>query len=170
MSELRGTVAIAAVFFTMLCLGSWLRVLTPQELGGPVVRLDNAWYDLHDLGAVALRNGEAPPQWKSQDFTDGDQVVLFGGWVLGTNTGEMREGAAPPADEGEATPFRALGRKVPVNRATQAELEALPGIGPTLAQRIIAGRPYRSLKDLDRVKGIGPKTLEKLGKWLEVSP
>jgi hypothetical protein len=170
MSELRGTVAIAAVFFTMLCLGSWLRVLKPQELGGPVVRLDNAWYDLGDLGSVALRRGEAPPQWRSQDFADGDQVVLFGGWVLGTTTGDVGDQAAAPIAAGDLTPFRALGRKVPVNRATQAELEALPGIGPTLAQRIIAGRPYRSLKDLDRVKGIGPKTLEKLGKWLEVSP
>ena len=169
MSELRGTIGIAAAFFFLLCVHLGLRVLTPQELGGPVVRVDQAWYDLGDLGALALRSGQAPPQWRSQDFVDGDSVVLFGGWLLGTTTHPLGEEVAPPAD-GTPTAYRALGRKVPVNRATQAELEALPGIGPTLAQRIIAGRPYRSLKDLDRVKGIGPKTLEKLEKWLEVSP
>jgi len=42
----------------------------------------------------------------------------------------------------------------------------LPGIGPALAARIIEDREkagaYRSVEDLDRVKGIGPRTIEKL--------
>ena len=41
----------------------------------------------------------------------------------------------------------------------------LPGIGPVTAQAIIASRtatPFQNLNDLDKVKGIGPKTLEKL--------
>ena len=52
---------------------------------------------------------------------------------------------------------------VDVNRATQAELERLPRVGPALARRIIAWReqhgPYRSLDDLRHVRGIGPSTL-----------
>ncbi len=52
--------------------------------------------------------------------------------------------------------------KVNLNTASQAEIESLPGVGPTLAQRIVEGRPFRSLEDLDRVKGIGPKLLERL--------
>ena len=46
-----------------------------------------------------------------------------------------------------------------------AELQRLPNVGPVLAQRIILARserPFRSLEDLRRVPGIGPKTLEKL--------
>jgi competence protein ComEA len=43
-----------------------------------------------------------------------------------------------------------------------ADLEALPGIGPVLARRIIEGRPYRSVEDLARVKGIGKKRLEEI--------
>ncbi len=55
--------------------------------------------------------------------------------------------------------------KVNVNTATQAELETLPGVGPVLAQRIIAARSnqrFTSLADLDRVPGVGPKMLENL--------
>ena len=50
-----------------------------------------------------------------------------------------------------------------LNRATQAQLEELPGIGPKLAASIIAYReksPYRRVEDLTEVSGIGPKRLE----------
>jgi competence ComEA-like helix-hairpin-helix protein len=46
-----------------------------------------------------------------------------------------------------------------VNLASAAELQRLPGIGPRLAEAIIAGRPYSALDDLARVKGIGPGRL-----------
>lgn len=53
-----------------------------------------------------------------------------------------------------------------VNKATQAELELLPGIGPAMAKRIIEFRSahgsFKRIEDLDKVKGIGPKTLDKL--------
>jgi competence protein ComEA len=42
------------------------------------------------------------------------------------------------------------------------ELGALPGIGPVIARRIIEGRPYRSVDELERVKGIGKKRLEEI--------
>lgn len=55
---------------------------------------------------------------------------------------------------------------VDVNRASAAELEALPGIGPTLAQRIVADREangrFATLGELERVSGIGPKLVERL--------
>jgi competence protein ComEC len=72
----------------------------------------------------------------------------------------------PPAGKVRARSKRGADSRpaglVNVNTATAAELEALPGIGPVIARRIVEGRPYRSVDDLDRVKGIGPKRLEEI--------
>lgn len=53
-------------------------------------------------------------------------------------------------------------KKVDLNRATEEALQSLKGIGPALSKRIIAGRPYKTVDDLIKVKGIGKRTLEKL--------
>lgn len=56
--------------------------------------------------------------------------------------------------------------EIDVNRATAEELEALPGVGPVLAQEIIAERETNGLfhypEDLINVKGIGQKTLDRM--------
>lgn len=51
---------------------------------------------------------------------------------------------------------------VDLNRAPAATLETLPGIGPGTARAIIEARPFAAVEDLEKVKGIGPVTLEKL--------
>lgn len=55
-----------------------------------------------------------------------------------------------------------------LNTATERELQSIKGIGPALATKIIAGRPYKTVDDLLKVKGIGPKTLEKMRPYLVV--
>lgn len=60
--------------------------------------------------------------------------------------------------------------RVNINVATEAELRLLPGVGPALAGRIVANRaaegPFQSIGDLDRVKGIGPRTIAKLAPFI----
>jgi DNA uptake protein ComE-like DNA-binding protein/endonuclease YncB( thermonuclease family) len=52
--------------------------------------------------------------------------------------------------------------RVNLNTASQKELEMLPGIGPSLAARIVAGRPYSSLEELCRVPRLGIKKINQM--------
>lgn len=61
--------------------------------------------------------------------------------------------------------------KVKLNSASQTELESLPQIGPSKAKAIINYRdqhPFKSIEELDKVKGIGPKTMEQLRPLIEL--
>ena len=78
---------------------------------------------------------------------------------------EEKEAAERPLEPGE---------RIDPNTATAAELTRLPRVGPALAGRIVADREangrYRSLADLDRVSGVGEKTLEALAPHLALRP
>jgi comEA protein len=50
--------------------------------------------------------------------------------------------------------------RVDVNSADVKTLETLPGIGPTIADRIVAGRPYKNADDLSKVKGLSKSKVE----------
>jgi len=61
-----------------------------------------------------------------------------------------------------------------VNRATEGDLERLPGIGPVLARRIVEYREsqgaFQDIEQLRRVKGIGKKTFERIRAFVAVLP
>lgn len=80
------------------------------------------------------------------------------GMLLATFSSQDRAYAQKTSSEAAAT-------VVDINTATATELTDLPGIGPSLAERIVAARskrPFQSPRDLRRVKGIGFRTLSKL--------
>lgn len=99
-------------------------------------------------------------------------VVLWIGWPV------------PKEEISQAQPEQSIARQVPamspatavppaktvskvnLNRASADELQILPGIGPVLAQRMVDWRKahgrYRTVDDLQEVKGIGKKRLEQL--------
>jgi len=106
--------------------------------------LDDAWRmhaDARRLARLRHTGGAAPALGES--FTASDS------------------GTARPVD-----PPALPGRPLDLNRATLAELDALPGIGPVTARRILDHRarygPFRDPRDLRAVKGIGPKLFARL--------
>jgi competence ComEA-like helix-hairpin-helix protein len=75
-----------------------------------------------------------------------------------------RPSTASPAASRRATVRDTL-QPVDLNTADEATLETLPGVGPALARRIVEARkqrPFESVDDLIRVRGIGPATVRRL--------
>ena len=87
----------------------------------------------------------------AEPLIDGTQVI-----VPGPTADSGADFGAGPADDS----------RVHLNRATAAELDDLPGIGPVIAERIIAHRtehgPFRAVEDLLDVPGIGEAKLASL--------
>lgn len=79
----------------------------------------------------------------------------------------------PPVSSGVPT-RTAAGPQVDINHAGVSELDALPGIGPVLARRIVAERDrrggFRAPEDLLSVQGIGPKLYARLRPQVRVVP
>lgn len=67
---------------------------------------------------------------------------------------------------------KTLTDKININRASREELEILPGIGPVIAERIVAFRQdngsFKTIQDIQKVKSIGPKTFEKVKEYITV--
>lgn len=82
---------------------------------------------------------------------------------------------APSASENASSlPTPSPQNPINVNTASEAVLERLPGVGPVLADRIDRyrsnRREFQQIDELQRVNGIGPKTLETLRPLVRVSP
>jgi competence protein ComEA len=111
--------------------------------------------------AVQAAGGLVPPADQASVnlaavVTDGQQIVVGA------------PGAPAAAAGGSAV---SPGGKLNLNTATAAELDALPGVGPVLAQRIVDHRdqgPFTSVDQLDDVPGIGPARAAELAKLVTV--
>ena len=90
----------------------------------------------------------------AQKLSDGTKVyVSFEG--ESTPRGGDNGGLAPRSST-------SIVRKVNINTASQSELEALPGIGPVTASKIISDRPYGKIEELLDKKAVGKSVFEKI--------
>ena len=118
----------------------------------------------------------------AQPLRDGDQVLV--GYAGDGGRMSMRSNVVSSADAGSAPPGgngtagsgapgstaagapAAAGGKVDLNTATEAQLDALPGVGPVTAKAIVAWRTqngrFASVEQLGEVDGIGPAKLARL--------
>src|SRR5262249_46493141 len=105
----------------------------------------------HGIGPATL---EQLRQWVYVDAPDEPPAAM------------PERSATPPGGMG-AAPKKITNPKEPINinRAPAEELQRLPGIGSKLSQQIVDERqngPFQSVEELRRVRGIGPKTIERL--------
>jgi len=142
----------------------WLRVVRPQLA----------------VASVGQENGYAHSHPQTLGLLDQRRIPLLRTDVNGTITvmsdGKLWEvvsaSHAPRGPPGEivkagertkqAEDAAGQSRLVNVNTATNEALVSLPGVGPTISQKIIEGRLYRTVDNLLRVKGIGEKKLAQL--------
>lgn len=112
-------------------------------------------------GAVA-----APGRYRLPWGSRVADLIEAAGGPTATAVRELVNPAAPLADGGRVhVPERGAANgdaRVSINAAPLPVLETLPGIGPALAARIVAARPFHAVDGLLRVRGIGPATLERL--------
>ena len=128
-------------------------------------------------------------------------VVFWIGWTLPTSFDRERDLAANSSEEAQAemaspgeratavspspvvllsdqrsaaAPKRFSKGLLDLNRATDQDFDALPGIGPRLAERIMKYRQsvgaFHSLDELRSVKGIGKKSFERIRPLVTVTP
>jgi competence protein ComEA len=87
-----------------------------------------------------------------------------------------RQGESPPgaASTGEDAAGESDDGPLNINTASVADLDGLPGVGQSIAERIIEFRttngPFQSVEDLQKVKGIGPSLFAKLAPLVTVGP
>ncbi len=100
----------------------------------------------------------------AQPLADGQQLVI------GTKSdpaGEVRDGGEPGPGSGSSTTAT-----LDLNRASQAQLEELPGVGPVTAQAILTWRQqhgrFNRIEELQEVDGIGPKTYAQIAPHVRV--
>lgn len=109
--------------------------------------------------AVAAAGGPAAE-------SDANALNLAAVLVDGQKVTVPKPGEAVPAEgPAAAAEMGAPGGKVNLNSATVQQLEELPGVGPVLAQRIVAHRTksrFTSIRQLQEVSGFGPKKYEAL--------
>ena len=148
------------------------RIVDCRKAHGPFKKVE-------DLGEIKGIGPQSLPRLKPYLGLGGPEAIAPPDWEAAMTDGKSGSGTY---SEGPAVRLpgskigfqpKPPGRVIDPNRASQADLETLPGIGPVLARRIFDYRqahgPYKKIADLRKVSGIGRKKLEKMKPYLIIS-
>ena len=134
------------------------RIVSYRQTHGPFRRID----DLRQVSGIGPKTLERIRPWVCVDPGEAAAEAPI------QPISRAAKSAAPAKSKKEGLLTRP---PININLASQAELMRLPRIGPKLSERIIEERakgPFKSVDDLRRVKGIGPKTLANLRPFITV--
>jgi len=182
-AQQKGLLVLGALVFSYVFLSHWAG-LDPTPSAPPVVITEKQEVHIELAGAV-----QRPGLYTYSRHPTLSRVIRDGGGLTGKSEIPAQRGEevlaqdtrisfAPnntrqPAMESGPISIKSLwilGRPIPVNQATVEDFDRLPGIGPGLAQRIVAYRemqgPFPDMESLKEVKGIKEKTLEKIRPYL----
>lgn len=102
----------------------------------------------------------------AQVLADGQQVIIGGGQRPSEVRGGASAGDTAPAAAGSSA------AKLNLNAASAAQLDALPGVGPVTAEKILAWRTehkkFTRIEELQEVPGIGPKSFAEIAPHVTV--
>ena len=121
-------------------------------------RIQDALVAAGGLSATADRGHVAKNFNLAIKLTDGTKIYV-------PFIGEAVSGASALSASSEGV---VVGVLVNLNNSSQSQLEALPGIGPATAQKIISGRPYSSLNELLDKKIVGAKVFGQIKEKISV--
>lgn len=150
----------------------WVHVVGAVRSPGVVCLAENSRVaDAVDAVGGLLANAQVRGVNLARALVDGEQIV-----VPTQDEWEAASAAAPipsgSTAQGSGSVGSAAVGRVDLNSATAADLDALPGVGPSTAEKIIADRdangPFAAPEDLMRVSGIGPKKFEALKELISV--
>lgn len=144
--------------------------------------------DGRDLGGLLVEAGLARAHGVSRSLPDGtsgneasaryadlEAAAMLSRRGIWADTNVESLAALRAAERAEANQLRnafAEEESPPINlnSASLAELEKLPGVGPVLAQRLLEGRPYASVEEVARVRGLSHALLQSWQGRAEVTP
>lgn len=164
------------ILFLSLCLtgllvwrAAWIRSAVPVAL--PALSFHFIAVE-GDVPQPGVRVFSTPPTvatvWQAaggqNEILGGSQPLRSGSKIIVAPDRSVTIEAMPGPD------LITLSVALDLNRACAVDLEAIPGLGPVLATRIVEFRdtqgPFLAIDDLLQVKGIGPKLLEKIRPYM----